>query len=202
MKLKTWFVLLLVGVSIAMMALQFKDDLDAPAFIWSLTPLYMAGLLFGARMSGTLAVMLIVGIQLVGSSLIGWMTGHWDWAFYGWGQVVNVIGLLSMALWGRFLLTDKTPCFDKRVGAGLGAAVGFFLISNFGSWAFPPTNPPMYPMTLEGLRECYYFAIPFFRPTLIACVGYSIVMFSAPVLSVITSEESAKVDAGEVVVEA
>lgn len=192
MKLKLWFVGLLVVVSIAMMSLQFKADLDAPSIIWALTPMYAAGLMFGARMNCLMACALLIGIQLTGASLIGWMTGHWDWAFYGWGQVVNILALLSTTLFGRFMLHDDAPAMSQRIAAGIGAAVTFFLLSNLGTWAFPPTEPALYPKTLAGLGECYVMGLPHFRMTIVASAAYAVVLFSEVVLSLVSASETAE----------
>jgi hypothetical protein len=51
--------------------------------------------------------------------------------------------------------------------------VVFFIVSNFGVWAW--WN--LYPHTPEGLWACYTAAIPFFRNTLLGDATYSTVLF-------------------------
>ena len=54
---------------------------------------------------------------------------------------------------------------------GAGAALIFFLASNFLVWAFPyglPGEPGVYPHTVAGLFECYTMGLPFFRNSLVA----------------------------------
>lgn len=47
-------------------------------------------------------------------------------------------------------------------GTVLASSTLFFLLTNFGVWAFDS----LYPKTIEGLVACYLAAIPFFRNTL------------------------------------
>ena len=51
----------------------------------------------------------------------------------------------------------------------------FYLISNFGVWAIGS----LYEKNLEGLITCYYFAIPFFKNTLLSTIIFSYVGFFA-----------------------
>ncbi len=61
-----------------------------------------------------------------------------------------------------------------RVGsASIGAAVLFYLITNFGVW----TRGVLYPLTWEGLVACYASAIPFLRNAILGNVFYAIVFF-------------------------
>ena len=58
-------------------------------------------------------------------------------------------------------------------GAALASSVLFFLLTNFGVWAFGS----LYPMTLDGLIACYVAAIPFFRNMLLGDVLYTVLLF-------------------------
>ena len=58
-------------------------------------------------------------------------------------------------------------------GAALASSVLFFLLTNFGVWAFGS----LYPMTFDGLIACYVAAIPFFRNMLLGDLLYAIVLF-------------------------
>jgi hypothetical protein len=55
----------------------------------------------------------------------------------------------------------------------LASSVLFFVITNFGVWAFDA----FYPKTWEGLIACYVAAIPFFQNTLIGDLLYTAVLF-------------------------
>jgi hypothetical protein len=58
-------------------------------------------------------------------------------------------------------------------GATLAAACLFFLLTNFGVWAFAG----LYPKTFAGLVTCYVAAIPFFRNMLMGDVFYVALLF-------------------------
>ena len=59
-------------------------------------------------------------------------------------------------------------------GAAMVSSILFFLLTNFGVWAFDS----LYPMTLNGLIACYVAAIPFFRNTLQGDLLYTAILFS------------------------
>ena len=58
-------------------------------------------------------------------------------------------------------------------GAALASSVLFFVLTNFGVWAFDA----LYPKTLAGLVACYVAAIPFFQNTLLGDMLYTAVLF-------------------------
>jgi len=58
-------------------------------------------------------------------------------------------------------------------GAALASSTLFFLVTNFGVWAFGS----LYPNTMAGLLACYVAAIPFFQNTLLGDALYTAVLF-------------------------
>jgi hypothetical protein len=58
-------------------------------------------------------------------------------------------------------------------GAALASSVIFFIVTNFGVWAFES----LYPKTGAGLLACYVAAIPFFQNTLVGDALYTAVLF-------------------------
>ena len=76
--------------------------------------------------------------------------------------------IVCMGLWLK-----KRQTLLRIGGAAIAGSVLFFLITNFGVWAF--TN--LYPKTLGGLAACYTAAIPFFRNTLQGDLLYTIMLF-------------------------
>ncbi len=84
--------------------------------------------------------------------------------FFTWGSLV----LISFI--GRWLRYHKRA--TTIMGSGIGSAVVFFLVTNFGVWAMG-----YYPPTVEGLLQCYAMAIPFFRSTIISTMFYSVTFF-------------------------
>ncbi|UYQ95095.1 hypothetical protein MKQ68_08300 [Chitinophaga horti] len=76
--------------------------------------------------------------------------------FYGISMAVN---------YGAFILITWIGTQMKKVNtitvllASIGTGLLYFLISNFGTWAFQD----LYPKTGAGLIQCYAAAIPFYR---------------------------------------
>lgn len=95
-----------------------------------------------------------------------------------------IIGLhpLIFFTWGSFaLIALMSNMFIKKVQlltvvtASLSASVFFYLITNFGVWM----EGRLYPLTLSGLGQSYYNAIPFFRNTLLGDLVFSVLLFGA-----------------------
>lgn len=58
------------------------------------------------------------------------------------------------------------------------AALGFFVISNFGVWWTSDLYPvALYPKTAAGLIDCYIMGLPFFKNTLISVWLFSVLFF-------------------------
>lgn len=90
------------------------------------------------------------------------------------GGFLYIFGAIAMiAVLGYYLLKKVT--LPRVLGSAIGAAVLFFIISNFGVWV----SGTLYPMSLEGLIACYTAAIPFFHYTLAGNVVYSAALFGA-----------------------
>jgi len=80
-----------------------------------------------------------------------------------------------------FKISDKINFKNLFVFGFLGSLI-FYLISNFGVWASgvlsPITNLP-YEKNLNGLINCYFLAIPFFKNTLFSTIIFSYAAFLA-----------------------
>ncbi len=63
--------------------------------------------------------------------------------------------------------------------AALAGSVLFFVLTNFGVWAFGS----WYPKTWEGLVACYVAAIPFFHNTLLGNAVYNTALFGGLALA-------------------
>ena len=61
----------------------------------------------------------------------------------------------------------------RIAGATLLSALVFFIVTNFGVWAFDS----LYPKTFSGLVSCYVAAIPFLRNTLMGDLMYTAILF-------------------------
>ena len=90
--------------------------------------------------------------------------------FYGHMGVVYSSFALIVCI-GLWLGKDRSVL--RIAAAALASSVLFFLLTNFGVWAFDS----LYPRTLDGLIECYVAAIPFFRNTLQGDILYTLILF-------------------------
>ncbi len=93
--------------------------------------------------------------------------------FLSW-NMLWVYGSILLIVFAGFKLLKKVTLPRVLTGA-FGAALIFFIVSNFGVWL----TSPMYPMSLEGLIACYTAAIPFFHYTLAGNLVYCTALFGA-----------------------
>ena len=129
---------------------------------WNLTPVGAMALFSGAVIRNrVMAFVFPVVAMLAGDFFVG---------FHILMPVVYASFLISTAL--GFWVRERRSA--ARVGGVvLLGAIQFFLITNFGVWAF--SN--FYPKTLAGLLACYAAGVPFFWNTLAGDVCYSALLF-------------------------
>jgi hypothetical protein len=84
---------------------------------------------------------------------------------FTYGSIAGIIALSSILLKKKSIL--------RVGGASIGAAVLFFLVTNFGSWLMFD----MYSHDAAGLILCYEMAIPFFRNTLASTLAFAGALF-------------------------
>ena len=118
-------------------------------------------LLGGMYLKGRQAVLVPLALMVISDLIIGFYGGM----SFVWGSIV-LISILGLWLKKRKNLTTV-------LGGSIGAAVIFFIVTNFGAWLV------WYPHTMDGLRQCYILAIPFFRSTLVSSAAYSLVFYAA-----------------------
>lgn len=83
-----------------------------------------------------------------------------------------VYGAFAVIVWlGTRLAGRITPL--RVAGATLAGSVLFFVLTNFGVWAWGG----LYPRTAAGLVAAYVAAIPFFRNTLLGDAAYALLLF-------------------------
>jgi hypothetical protein len=104
---------------------------------------------------------------------MGWMT---SWGIYSGMWVMYVANLLIILIG---LLLRKHRTVPAIAFATLAGSVVFFIVTNFGVWAFGglDVNGHPYPHTFEGFMTCYAAAIPFFKNTLLGDIVYSTALF-------------------------
>ena len=115
---------------------------------------------------------------MLSDALIGW---H-NTMLFSWSAFV-LTGLL--AWWVR-----QRPGIWRILAGATSGSILFFLITNFGVWV----AGGLYPSTLEGLRQCYVAAIPFFRNTLLGDLIYTAAFFGgyALVMSIVLTRQTAR----------
>ena len=134
---------------------------------WNVTPTTAIALLGGTYLSKRWGILLPLAIVSASDLLIGWHnTIPFTWTAFA------LTGLLGW--WIR-----RRPSVWRILGgAGLGS-VAFFVISNVGVWI----AGQLYPLTPDGLRQCFLAAIPFFRSSLLGDLGYTAALFGLYALS-------------------
>jgi hypothetical protein len=98
------------------------------------------------------------------------MSAQWGiyrgmWVTYG---TTALIALISRSAHGARRVS-------VMAGTTLLGSVVFFLVTNSAIWA----RGTRFPLTLDGLMDCYVIAIPFFRNSLAGDVVYATVLFGA-----------------------
>ncbi len=95
-----------------------------------------------------------------------------------------ILGLYSPVLmagvYGSFVLISfigfyllRKISFSRLVAGSLVSSVIFFIVTNFVVWA----EGLWYPMTLSGLFNCYYLALPFFRYEIAGTLVFTLFFF-------------------------
>ena len=156
----------------ALPAIQFSNP-EFPPALWHLTPLFAAGILFGAGLSLWKAIGLMLAVRLTADLGIWAVTGESEYAFWGHAQWFNYLALAVIPLAG--LLIGVKPKAAAILGAALSGPIAFFLISNFGVWAFQPS------VEVRSLWHVYYDGLPFLRNSLLASPVWAALFFSPPV---------------------
>jgi hypothetical protein len=129
---------------------------------WNLTPVGAMALFSGAVIRNRVMAFVF--------PLVAMLAGDFFVGFHILMPVVYASFLISTAL--GFWVRERRSA--ARVGGVvLLGAIQFFLITNFGVWAF--SN--FYPKTLAGLMACYAAGVPFFWNTLAGDVCYSALLF-------------------------
>lgn len=169
-------------------ALGVPIDPENTVYPWNFSPI-LPLCIFGAACFArrSVAYLAPMAIYLAGDLGIWAISGRADWAFYA-DQPITYLSVLLVVSCGFIARAQRS--WGRIAVAGLGSAVLFFVVSNFGTWALGAT----YAKTWAGLVECYVMAIPFFRNTVISMGVFLPLLFSrlalrspAPVAAVRTA---------------
>ena len=162
---------LLVLLSFVLLALVGRVALPFFPHLPNFAPLDAIALFSGAYLARRWQAVLVplLSVWLTDLVLNYHYTGHLELFYGGFYWQYGCYALLAL-LAGAGL---RQPTVLRVAGAGVGAAVLFFLVSNFGVWV----GSTMYPHTLTGLGTCYVAALPFFTHSLVSDLVYCTVLF-------------------------
>lgn len=92
--------------------------------------------------------------------------------FYDWKIMAAVYGsFIFIGLMG--MLIKKRNFMAKIALSSIAGSFLFFLITNFAVWYFSD----WYSRDMQGLSQCFYLAIPFFRNTFLGDLFFSGIIF-------------------------
>jgi hypothetical protein len=86
--------------------------------------------------------------------------------------MVIVYGSVALIVCLGWIISRRRSAANVGLAAVSGSVL-FYLITNFGVWAFSD----MYPKTLAGLMTCYAAAIPFFQNSLAGDLFFTAILF-------------------------
>ena len=128
------------------------------------TPIAALGLFSGAYLRMQKFWLVPIAALLLSDMAIG---------FYNPLVMAFVYGAFVLcAFLGRALLSERRTVLMLG-GATLSGAILFFVVSNLGDWL----SGLNYPLTWQGLLDCYAMAIPFFGNTLFGDLFYVVCLF-------------------------
>ncbi|HTR03627.1 MAG TPA: TonB-dependent receptor [Thermoanaerobaculia bacterium] len=127
----------------------------------------------GARLPRRWAWAVPLGAMALSDFFLDFGTGR---PAFSAGRVVIYLTFAAIVFAGRFL--SPRAGAPRLAAFSVGAAVGFFLTSNFMAWLSLP-----YPKTPAGLVACYVAGVPFFWNTLFADLLGTAVLFGLDALS-------------------
>ena len=125
------------------------------------SPVLSMAFLSGMYLKGRPAILVPLALMVISDMIIG----PYPLMSLTWGSILMISAL---GLW----LKEKKN-FITVLSGSIFSALIFFFVTNFASWL------TLYPHTIDGLRQCYILAIPFFRSSLASTVAYSLVFWAA-----------------------
>ena len=132
------------------------------------TPIGAIALFGGAHFATRMPAMLVPLAAMALSDLgLHWLRGS------GFHSLMPVVyGCIAWIAWiGGKLRNDSHP--TRIAGMSILAATWFFLITNLAVWL----RGGLYPPTLDGLRDCYLAALPFYGNTLASQLVFGAILF-------------------------
>lgn len=133
------------------------------------TPVLAVALFGGAMLSAGLAYVVPL-LAMFASDLA---LGH----SFGWMTLVIYSCFLVGVGLGQWLGKNRTWARTGLVT--LCGSLLFYVITNFAVWILPDSQHTvgLYPRTLDGLIQCYWMALPFFRNSLTGDLFWTAILF-------------------------
>lgn len=132
------------------------------ADIPNVSPITALALFAGAYLADRkLALVIPLMAMLIGDAVLGF---H-NTMIFVYGAFVLIAGI---GIW-----MSRHLCGYLIIGASLFSSALFFLLTNFGVWLVGG----YYPLTFDGLLDCYIAAIPFFQNALMGDLFFVGLMF-------------------------
>ena len=117
-----------------------------------------------------LGLLIPLAARLLTDSVLQLQTGH------GWYGSILFDYAAYAAIFGiGYMIRPQRA--TSALGAGVLAAISFFVVSNVGVWCMPHEGMYLYPRTLAGMVDCFTQAIPFVRGTFIGDIGFTLAFF-------------------------
>jgi hypothetical protein len=141
---------------------------------WNLVPMGAVALYAGSRLPWRVAWLVPLAAMVL-SDLVLDSYRHRPlfelsrWVIYATFAATTLLGPLANRFRRHYWLLPLLS---------LAASLLFFLTSNFAVWA----EGHLYPLTVEGLRDCYWYALPFFRQTVLGDLVGTAVLFGVGAL--------------------
>lgn len=147
--------------------------------LWNMTPLVAIALFAGVYLGKNWALA-IAGIGMViGDIVIG---------FYNPGVMISVYAMIVLAVAVSGLISTQRYRFLTAAGSAAITAILFFLITNAAVWKFSG----MYAPDVSGLVQSYLMGLPFFKNMLIGDVVYTVGLFAAYELFMVSRQALAQ----------
>ena len=131
--------------------------------LWNAAPIAAIALFAGVYLGRNYAIILPVAAMLIGDLFIG---------FYEWPLALTVYGCFMLTGLIGYTVSRHKNIATVALGS-LSGSVIFFLTTNWAVWQFSS----WYTRDLAGLAQCYVYALPFFRNTMIGDLFYVGVLF-------------------------
>lgn len=150
----------------------------ANSLLWNLSPLLPLAIFCGVYLKQKIWIAIVpLAAMLAGDIVIGFSSGHWEWAFYDqqWGVYLAFGCVIAVGI--LFHKYSQKPWLAMCMTGAVGGAL-FFLISNFVVWKFGDPAIFAYSRDFSGLLDCYLKALPFYRGTLFSMAVFLPVLFS------------------------